>query len=350
MELDVPMFYNLFWSESFWLPVGYRWKDLESTAERRKADVKDLWIIPVLVLIITIFRVLFEKYIAFWFCKYIGIKEEKKFLPNDTLEKHFKKVNKFPTNKEISTLASDTSSGIPYIRLWFRRRRKYSKNALMKKATETCYRALFYMGLFAYGSHVVLRTNWIWDNSLWVTNYTEHEITTEMQWYYHMEIAFYFALLFSQFFDTKRKDFYQMLIHHVATLTLLLGSYITSYYRVGCVIIYIHDAADVWLESAKLANYAKIQKVCDTLFGVFAIVFTLTRLVYYPIWVAYGYFNYTHHTQSIFQRFQVAICFLILFLNFYWGFLIARMAYRLIIVGNVVKDSRSDTENDDDDE
>jgi ceramide synthetase len=35
---------------------------------------------------------------------------------------------------------------------------------------------------------------------------------------------------------------------------------------------------------AKLANYAKYQRICDTGFVVFSIVFFITRLVIYPFW------------------------------------------------------------------
>lgn len=38
------------------------------------------------------------------------------------------------------------------------------------------------------------------------------------------------------------------------------------------------------LQAAKLANYAKYQRLCDGLFVVFSISFFLARLVIYPFW------------------------------------------------------------------
>lgn len=38
------------------------------------------------------------------------------------------------------------------------------------------------------------------------------------------------------------------------------------------------------LQAAKLANYAKYQRLCDSLFIVFSVSFFITRLVIYPIW------------------------------------------------------------------
>lgn len=37
-------------------------------------------------------------------------------------------------------------------------------------------------------------------------------------------------------------------------------------------------------QAAKLANYAKYQRLCDFLFTVFGVAFFITRLVIYPVW------------------------------------------------------------------
>lgn len=47
----------------------------------------------------------------------------------------------------------------------------------------------------------------------------------------------------------------------------------------NCYICYI-----LFPQAAKLANYAKYQRLCDSLFIVFSVVFFITRLVIYPIW------------------------------------------------------------------
>lgn len=39
-----------------------------------------------------------------------------------------------------------------------------------------------------------------------------------------------------------------------------------------------------FLQAAKLANYAKYQRLCDTFFVIFSAVFVVTRLGIYPFW------------------------------------------------------------------
>lgn len=63
-----------------------------------------------------------------------------------------------------------------------------------------------------------------------------------------IELAFYWSLLFSQFIDVKRKDFWQMFLHHIATILLLSFSYVVNFVRIGTLVLVIHDFGDFWLE------------------------------------------------------------------------------------------------------
>jgi len=309
----------MFWSESVWLPSGYTWKDLESTEAVKKANVHDLYTIPLWVAFVLATRYLFERYLATPFCGLLGIKVVFKDAPSNDKPKD--EMN----NATI-----------------FRSRKDHSARQLLKKATETCWRFVFYTVMWSVGLYVILSNEWGTDYSAWMENFIElHEFTWDMKLYYHIELSFYLSLLISQFYDVKRKDFYPMFIHHVTTILLLFASYSNSLYRFGVVIMFLHDCADVFMEAAKVAKYGKLQKVCDVLFAVFAVVFFATRILYYPTYVAYAYFHYNTYDHGYLTKCLVCLCYLLLFLHLYWGYLIAAMAYRLIIVGKVEKDSRS---------
>ena len=56
-------------------------------------------------------------------------------------------------------------------------------------------------------------------------DYPHHEVPGEVWWYYMVELAFYWSLSISQFVDVKRKDFVEMLIHHITTIALLCFSW-----------------------------------------------------------------------------------------------------------------------------
>ena len=44
------------------------------------------------------------------------------------------------------------------------------------------------------------------------------------------------------------QDFWIQTIHHVVTISLLFFSFSTNFFRVGAVILLIHDVSDVFLE------------------------------------------------------------------------------------------------------
>ncbi|XP_033995169.1 ceramide synthase 5 isoform X3 [Trematomus bernacchii] len=171
-------------------------------------------------------------------------------------------------------------------------------------------------------------------------------MTPGLYYYYVTELAFYWSLMFSQFTDIKRKDFMIMFIHHLATIGLISFSYVNNMTRVGSLVMCVHDASDFLLELAKLANYAKYQRLCDFLFIVFSVAFFITRLVIYPIWVL---------NSTMFESWAIVgpypswwlFNFLLLVLqvlHIIWSYLIARIAVKAVLRGKVCNDVRSDIE------
>uniref|UniRef100_A0A8B9NS63 Ceramide synthase 6 n=1 Tax=Apteryx owenii TaxID=8824 RepID=A0A8B9NS63_APTOW len=150
----------------------------------------------------------------------------------------------------------------------------------------------------------------------------------------------------------KEKDFGIMFTHHVVTVILITFSYITNLTRVGTLTLCLHDAADIVLEAAKMANYCKCQKLSDLLFLMFAIVFIVSRLGIYPLWIlnttlfelyeALGNFPAWWVLNMLLAVLQVLHCF--------WSYLIIKAAYKAISKGKVAKDDRSDIESSSDEE
>lgn len=115
--------------------------------------------------------------------------------------------------------------------------------------------------------------------------------------------------------QTRRKDWLESLIHHIATVILLLYSYWVNFTRVGVMVLMIHDVSDIFLEAAKLARcagqgrgtsasprvhaggtwvtltpghsrcpgrYARKQTLAVAIFAVFTTVWIVTRNIIFP--------------------------------------------------------------------
>ena len=89
--------------------------------------------------------------------------------------------------------------------------------------------------------------------------------------------------------EVTRSDAMEMMLHHVVTIILISICCFINFSRIGLSILLLHDLADIFLEAAKMFNYvskaagrAWAKPVCDLVFGTFALVFFVTRLVVYP--------------------------------------------------------------------
>ena len=79
-------------------------------------------------------------------------------------------------------------------------------------------------------------------------DYPNHIVEGDVWWYYMLELSLYWSLMISQFTDVKRKDFWEMFIHHLTTISLLCFSWTCNLTRVGTLVMVIHDVADIFLE------------------------------------------------------------------------------------------------------
>lgn len=193
---------------------------------------------------------------------------------------------------------------------------------------------------------------WLWDTRHCWYSYPYQPLPSDLHYYYIVELAFYWSLIFSQFTDIKRKDFAIMFLHHTATIALLMFSYINNMVRVGTLVMCLHDASDFLLEAAKMANYAKCQRLCELLFVIFSLVFISTRLGLYPIWIL---------NTTLFESWEIVgpypswwvfnlLLLLLQLLHSFWSYLIVRTACRALARGKVLKDDQSDIESSSDEE
>jgi hypothetical protein len=90
--------------------------------------------------------------------------------------------------------------------------------------------------------------------------------------------------VFLCFFERKRKDYIQMLVHHIATIVLVWAALHLNEWKFGSFILLLHDVVDVFLYAAKTAvQFDEIRWVADLLFAVFAVSFFVARLIVFPL-------------------------------------------------------------------
>ncbi|ERE71076.1 ceramide synthase 6-like protein [Cricetulus griseus] len=272
--------------------------------------------------------------------------------PNAILEKVFTAITKHPDEKRLEGLSKQLDWDVRSIQRWFRQRRNQEKPSTLTRFCESMWRFSFYLYVFIYGVRFLKQTPWLWNTRHCWYNYPYQPLTADLHYYYILELSFYWSLMVSQFTDIKRKDFGIMFLHHLASIFLLSFSYVNNMARVGTLVLCLHDSADALLEAAKMANYAKFQKMCDLLFVMFAMVFITTRLGIFPLWVL---------NTTLFESWEIVgpypswwvfnlLLLLVQGLNCFWSYLIVKIAWKAVSKGKVSKDDRSDIESSSEDE
>ncbi|XP_055788136.1 ceramide synthase 5-like [Salvelinus fontinalis] len=343
-----------FWSESFWLPPNVTWAELEHPPPGEEYPRADqlLSCLPLAFGVLAV-RVLFERLVAKPCANILQIQagESRRAQPNAVLERVFTSTTS-PDSRRVEGLSKQLDWDVRKVQRWFRLRRNQDKPSTLTKFCESMWRLTFYTGIFTYAIRYLWVSPWMWDTRQCWYNYPFQTLSPGQYNYYVAELAFYWSLMFSQFTDIKRKDFLIMFVHHLATITLITFSYCNNMLRIGTMVMCVHDASDIVLELAKLANYAKYQRICDTGFVVFSIVFFITRLVIYPFWIIYSVLVESWEIVGPYSSWWLLNGLLLVLqsLHVFWFYLIARIAIKAIFKGKVAKDDRSDIESSSEEE
>jgi hypothetical protein len=231
---------------------------------------------------------------------------------------------------------------------WFRQRSLLGRPSQLDKFAETGWRWLYYTSIFVWGVSCLWHKAWFWNITDCWYNYPHHSVDSDVWWYYMAELSFYWGLLGTQFIDIKRKDFWVMFIHHVATIILISFSWICNFFKIGTLVLVVHDIADIFLESAKLFKYSGSKKISEMLFAGFALTWFITRLGIFPTWIIY---SVTVDAPQLVQYFPAYFIFngllsLLLLLNILWAYYILKVVYATV-VGNsdsIANDIRSESD------
>ncbi|KAI8117872.1 Ceramide synthase 6 [Lucilia cuprina] len=346
----VNKFRSTFWSTDIWLPPNTTWEDIApgSRPDINHADYTDLiWPLP-LALLVMLTRYSLERFWISPIGKSLGIRSTRsKKAPNiPLLEKAYEKSIRLD-HKKVVSLSKQLDLTERQIERWWRLRRAQDKPSTLTKFCENTWRCIYYTYSFIFGVIVLWDKPWFWDvKSCWY-GYPHQSVSSDIWWYYMISMAFYWSLTVTQFVDVKRKDFWQMFIHHMVTLLLMSLSWICNLHRVGSLVLVIHDCADIFLEAAKLTKYANYQKLCDIIFGIFTVIWIITRLGFYPRII----YSTSVEAPSILPMFPAYYIFnslliMLLVLHIVWTYMILKIVVDSLQKGLMSGDIRSSDSED----
>jgi len=221
------------------------------------------------------------------------------------------------------------------------------------KFSESAWKFTYYMAVFLWA--LICFCGFSRDSfNMWDTRKGWYEadlpIPCLVKGYYLTQLSFYLhALVAHVTIEIRRRDFLEMLIHHLVTIALVGASYGLGFVRIGLVVFFLHDMNDVFFESGKLLVYSKrCQKLASVSFCGLVILWGSTRLFLFPQRALYGVFFECAqiYGDEIVRKWAIQYWFfnvllwILAVLDVFWFGLMVKMLLRIVLFRATLVDTR----------
>ncbi|KAI6035161.1 longevity assurance proteins LAG1 LAC1 [Pisolithus orientalis] len=238
------------------------------------------------------------------------------------------------------------------------------REGILDRFGEQGYALIYFAIMGAWGYRIMgqLPTYWFRTEYFWI-GYPQWEMKPELKRYYLMHMAYWCQQLIVLLLglEKPRKDYQELVVHHIVTLWLIGWSYLVNLTLIGNAVYMSMDIPDAFLAFSKLLNYIKLERAKFVSFVVFIAVWTYFRhyLNFVILWSVWTEFDLVPEVSRVWapptgawlvwwMKYQIFAPILLLqMLNLFWYYLIWRIAIRSIT--STLTDDRSDDEDNDGD-
>lgn len=240
------------------------------------------------------------------------------------------------------------------------------KQAKLERFGEQGYALLYFSFMSLYGFAVMSSSKiwWFRTEHFWI-DYPHWRMTPLMKSYYLLHSAYWTQqfLVLVLGLEKPRKDYTELIIHHIVTLWLVGWSYLINLTQIGNAVFLTHDFSDIFLALVKLLNYMRYDRTKSIVYVGFVGVWTYFRhylnlKMLYSVWTEFNLIPEFAKQWSpedgvwlpYWMRYQIfAPLVLLQIVNVFWYFLIWRILVRAVL-SSKLDDERSDDEEDEKEE
>lgn len=238
------------------------------------------------------------------------------------------------------------------------RRAGLGKNKLAR-FMEQVYTAIYFSFLGPFGMYIMRFTPvWYFNTRGMYENFPHFSHDAMFKFYYLFEAAYWAqqAIVLLLGMEKPRKDFKELVGHHIVSLALIGLSYYFHFTYIGIAVYITHDVSDWFLATAKTLNYLD-SPILTPFFTIFMAAWIYLRhfinlKIIWSLFTEYqsvGPFVLDWANEQYKCRLSQVITAVLLMslqaLNLFWLFYIVRIAYRMV-AHNVAEDDRSDEEDE----
>lgn len=231
--------------------------------------------------------------------------------------------------------------------------------AKQNRFMEQAYTAIYFAVFGPLGLLVMSRTPvWYFNTEAMFEGFPHITNDGLLKAYYLLQASYWAqqAIVLCLLLEKPRKDFKELVGHHVITLALIWLSYRFHFTYIGLAVYITHDISDFFLATSKTLNYLS-SPIVIPYFALFIAVWIYLRhyinlVILYATLTKFrtvGPFELDWEAEQFKCSISQVITFLLLAtlqsINLFWLYFIIRVALRMVFA-NVVEDVRSDDEDD----
>lgn len=239
----------------------------------------------------------------------------------------------------------------------------FTKKNKVNRFMEQSYSMIYYGLMGPFGLYIMYHTPiWFFNTTSFYVEYPHKTHAALFKAFYLLQASFWAqqSVILMLQIEKPRKDFKELVFHHIVTMSLIFLSYRFHFTWIGLAIYITMDVSDFFLAASKLLNY--IDTVATGPFFIMFMGIWIYSRHYLNIKVLYsvltefstvGDFTLNWETEQykcwISQYITFGLLFALQLVNIYWLFLIFRIAWRYVFQ-NITKDDRSDDEEEEEEE
>ncbi|KAF3177015.1 hypothetical protein TWF106_001632 [Orbilia oligospora] len=236
--------------------------------------------------------------------------------------------------------------------------------ATIARFLEQAYTAIYFAVFGPLGLYVMSQTPGLWffnTTPYWSThpNIIHTGIFKAyylLQWSYWLQQAIVLVLML----EKPRKDFKELVIHHIVTVALITLSWRFHFTYIGLSVFITHDVSDFFLATSKVFNY-----IDSPITGPYFVVFIFSWVYlrhYHNLWILWSVFyelpyvgeyyldwDEPHYKCGLAKLVISTLLSALQLVNIFWLYCVLRVAYRYVFKAELA-DVRSEDEGGEEDD
>jgi ceramide synthetase len=212
------------------------------------------------------------------------------------------------------------------------------------KVTRCCdsvFKCSYYVTMMAWLFALLQGASWVpWvlggtgsTRFCWTDNFPFQAISSEMRRFYLTALGYHLSevlMLMIEAMRTRHPDFWEMLLHHTVSITLVSYSYLLNYVRIGSLMLFSHGLTDIFVYASKaFVDTGNLRAITVTYLGLI-FSYAWCRIFVFPVFIMRSAWleslQEVNAERTGWSCLNFALCVLLL-LHMYWFGLIIRIGF-----------------------